>query len=305
MTVEIPVYETSMAGLLHRGKVRDTYDIGDGLLLMVATDRISAFDVILPSPIPGKGVILTQMSTFWFDLLKDVSSNHMVGVVSDTEAIREVPRTGALAELPDGYERRSTVIKRAERIEMECVVRNYLAGTAWVEYKKSGTMNGLPLPDGMQESDRFPEPMFTPSTKAEHGHDLALSRAEGENLVGTDLYRTLEAKSIEVFAAAHSHAEGKGMILADTKFEFGFIDGELSLIDEVLTPDSSRFWDVNDWKPGTTPPAYDKQYLRDWLLTLDWNRQPPAPALPDDVVAQTQKRYLSAYERLTGKSLTI
>lgn len=305
MTAETPVYETSLTGLLHRGKVRDTYDLGDGLLLMVATDRISAFDVILPSPIPGKGVILTQMSTFWFDLLKDVTANHMIGVVSDAEAICDVPRTGALAELPDGYEHRSMVIKRAERIEMECVVRNYLAGTAWVEYKESGTMNGLSLPGGMQESDRFPEPMFTPSTKAEHGHDLSLSRAEGENLVGADLYRTLEAKSIEVFSVAHSHAEGKGMILSDTKFEFGFIDGELTLIDEVLTPDSSRFWDVNDWKPGTTPPAYDKQYLRDWLLTQDWNREPPAPALPADVVAQTQKRYLSAYERLTGNSLTI
>ncbi len=305
MTVATPVYETSLSGLLHRGKVRDTYDLGDGLLLMVATDRISAFDIIMPNPIPGKGVILTQMATFWFDLLKSVTPNHVVGVVSDSDAVRNVPRTGALAELPEGYEDRSTVIKRAERIEMECVVRNYLAGTAWAEYQDSGTMNGAALPDGMQESERLPELMFVPSTKAEHGHDQALSRAEGENLVGVELYRTLEAKSIEVFSAAHIHAKGKGMILADTKFEFGFIDGELTLIDEVLTPDSSRFWDVADWKPGTTPPAYDKQYLRDWLLTQDWNREPPAPNLPGNVVAQTQKRYLSAYERLTGKSLTI
>lgn len=305
MTVATAVYETSMTGLLHRGKVRDTYDLGDGLLLMVATDRISAFDVIMPNPIPGKGVILTQMSTFWFDLLKDVTPNHMVGVVSDSDAVGDVPRTGAFAELPDGYERRSMVIKLAERIDMECVVRNYLAGSAWVEYQESGTMNGAQLPSGMREAERLPEPMFTPSTKAEHGHDLPLSRKEGENLVGAELYRTLEAKSIEVFSAAHSHAEGKGMILADTKFEFGFIDGELTLIDEVLTPDSSRFWDVNEWKPGTTPPAYDKQYLRDWLLKQDWNREPPAPELPPVVVAQTQKRYLSAYERLTGSSLTI
>lgn len=299
------VFETSLSGLLHRGKVRDTYDLGDGLLLMVATDRISAFDVIMPNPVPGKGVILTQMSAFWFEILKEVTPNHLVSVLSDADAMSAVPRTGALAELPDGYERRSMVIKKAERIEMECVVRNYLAGSAWAEYRQSGTMNGAPLPEEMKEADRLPGPVFTPSTKAEHGHDLPLSRAEGENLIGSELYRTLEAKSIEIFTAAHNHAEGKGMILADTKFEFGFIDSELTLIDEVLTPDSSRFWDVKDWKPGTAPPAYDKQYLRDWLLTQDWNREPPAPHLPADVVAQTQKRYLSAYERLTGKSLRI
>ncbi len=305
MTTTETIYESALPGLLNRGKIRDIYDIGDGLLLMIATDRISAFDVIMPDPIPGKGVILTQMSTFWFDLLKDVVPNHMVGVVSDTEAIKHVPRTGALAALPDGYERRSTVIKRAERVEMECVVRNYITGTAWAEYRRSGTMNGAPMPAGLREAERFPEPVFTPSTKAEEGHDVALTRKEGENLVGVDLYQTLEEKSIQVFAAAHGHAEAQGMILADTKFEFGFIDGELTLIDEVLTPDSSRFWDVNDWKPGTAPPAYDKQYLRNWLETQDWDKTPPAPSLPPDVVAQTQERYLSAYRRLTGKSLTI
>ena len=258
-----PVYETSLPGLLHRGKVRDTYDLGGGLLLMVATDRISAFDVIMSSPVPGKGIILTQMSTFWFELLKDVVPNHMVAVVSDRDAMRDVPVAGALAELPTEYQRRSMVIKRAERIDMECVVRNYLAGSAWVEYRKSGTMNNLKMSAGLLEADRLPEPMFTPSTKAESGHDEPLSRSAGENLVGKDLYRTLEEKSIKVFSAAHAHAESKGMILADTKFEFGYIAGELTLIDEVLTPDSSRFWDVNDWKPGSTPPAYDKQYLRD------------------------------------------
>jgi phosphoribosylaminoimidazole-succinocarboxamide synthase len=300
-----PVYETSLPGLLHRGKVRDTYDLGGGLLLMVATDRISAFDVIMSSPVPGKGIILTQMSSFWFGLLKDVIPNHMVAVASDADAMRGVPITGALTELPEAYRRRSMVIKRAERIDMECVVRNYLAGSAWVEYRKSGTMNSLKLPDGMRESDRLPEPMFTPSTKAESGHDEPLSRSEGENLVGKELYRTLEEKSIEVFSAAHAHAESKGMILADTKFEFGYVDGELTLIDEVLTPDSSRFWDVNDWKPGSTPPAYDKQYLRDWLLQQTWNRNPPAPDLPTDVISNTQKRYLEAYARLTGKSLIL
>jgi len=229
----------------------------------------------------------------------------MVAVASDADAMRGVPITGALTELPEAYRRRSMVIKRAERIDMECVVRNYLAGSAWVEYRKSGTMNSLKLPDGMRESDRLPEPMFTPSTKAESGHDEPLSRSEGENLVGKELYRTLEEKSIEVFSAAHAHAESKGMILADTKFEFGYVDGELTLIDEVLTPDSSRFWDVNDWKPGSTPPAYDKQYLRDWLLQQTWNRNPPAPDLPTDVISNTQKRYLEAYARLTGKSLIL
>ncbi|MDA1296685.1 MAG: phosphoribosylaminoimidazolesuccinocarboxamide synthase [Chloroflexi bacterium] len=306
---EIPaVYETSLPGLLHRGKVRDMYDLGDpggGLLLMVATDRISAFDVIMPDPVPGKGIILTQMSKFWFSHLGNIVPNHMVSVVSDIEGMRDVPVTGALAELPDGYQRRSMVIRRAKRIDMECVVRNYLAGSAWLEYKRSGTMNGALLPADMREAERLPEPVFTPSTKAEHGHDEPLSRSEGEELVGKELYRTLEQKSIEVFSAAHGHAESKGMILADSKFEFGYVDGELTLIDEVLTPDSSRFWDADDWKPGSTPPAYDKQYLRDWLLDQRWNREPPAPSLPASVVAQTQKRYLQAYERLTGETLIL
>ena len=305
MTSVQAVYETDLPGLLHRGKVRDTYDIGGGLLLMIATDRISAFDVIMPDPIPGKGVILTQMSTFWFELLENVVPNHMIGVLSDPDTLRNLDSTGALEALPQGFEPRSMVIKKAERIDMECVVRNYLAGSAWVEYRQNGTMNGAPLQPGMVEAQRLPEPIFTPSTKAEHGHDEALSRADGEALVGKDLYRTLEERSIEVFSAAHDHAESKGMILADTKFEFGYIDGELTLIDEVLTPDSSRFWDVEDWKPGTAPPAYDKQYLRDWLLQQDWNKEPPAPSLPAEVVAQTQERYMSAYERLSGRSLIL
>lgn len=300
-----PVYETSFSGLIHRGKVRDTYDIGDGQLLMIATDRISAFDVIMPDPVPGKGIILTQMSKFWFGLLDGVARNHMVGLALDENELAGVSRSGALAEIPHGFGRRSMVIRKADRIDMECVVRNYLAGSAWAEYRESGTMNGAKLPVGMRESAKLPEPIFTPSTKAESGHDEALSRADGENLVGEDLYQTLEDKSIEVFQAAHKHAESKGMILADTKFEFGFIDGELTLIDEVLTPDSSRFWDVNDWKPGATPPAYDKQYLRDWLLNSGWKREPPAPQLPQEVVAKTQERYLQAYERLTGSSLIL
>jgi phosphoribosylaminoimidazole-succinocarboxamide synthase len=299
------VYETSLPGLIHRGKVRDMYELNDDLMLMVATDRISAFDVIMNDPVPGKGIILTQMALFWFSLLEEIVPNHLVSLVSDAAGMKDVPLTGALASLPEGYERRSTVIRKAERIEMECVVRNYLAGTAWAEYQRSGTMNGVQMPAGMVESDRFPEPIFTPSTKAEHGHDEALSRSDGEDLVGKELYRTLEQKSIEVFNAAHAHAESKGMILADTKFEFGYVDGKLTLIDEVLTPDSSRFWDINDWKPNSTPPAYDKQYLRGWLEEQPWNKEPPPPTLPVEVVAQTQRRYLQAYERLTGNSLIL
>jgi len=300
-----PVFETNLPGLLHRGKVRDTYDLGGGLLLMVATDRISAFDVVMPNPVPGKGVVLIQMSAFWFGLLAGVTRNHMVALASDAAAIAGVPLTGALAELPQEWGRRAMVIRKAERIDIECVVRNYLAGSAWAEYRQSGTMNGAPLPSSLREVERLAEPVFTPSTKAESGHDMPLSRSEGEDLVGKDLYRTLEERSIAVFSAAHRHAERKGMILADTKFEFGYVDGELTLIDEVLTPDSSRFWDADDWEPGSTPPAYDKQYLRDWLLQSGWNREPPAPSLPQEVVDRTRQRYLEAYRRLTGQSLIL
>ncbi|MCH7970681.1 MAG: phosphoribosylaminoimidazolesuccinocarboxamide synthase [Chloroflexi bacterium] len=197
------------------------------------------------------------------------------------------------------------VIKRAERIDIECVVRNYIAGSAWAEYERSGTMNGMPMPAGMKAAERFSEPVFTPSTKAETGHDVALTPAEARDLVGTELHRTLEDRSIEIFQVAHDYAEKRGMILVDTKFEFGFVDGELTIIDEVLTPDSSRYWDTNDWAPGHFPPAFDKQYLRAWLLETDWNREPPPPVLPGEVVGKTQERYLESYRRLSGKSLVL
>jgi phosphoribosylaminoimidazole-succinocarboxamide synthase len=299
------VFETNLPGLLHRGKVRDTYDLGDHRLLMVASDRISAFDVVMNQPIPGKGIILTQMSSFWFDIIGDVMPNHMIANASDEQAMANVERTGALIDLSPELARRSMVIKKAERIDMECVVRNYIAGSAWAEYEESGTMNGQPLPEGMKAAERFSEPIFTPSTKAESGHDMPMTPQEAKNLVGDEMHHVLEQKSLEVFQVAHDYAGERGMILVDTKFEFGFVDGELTIIDEVLTPDSSRYWDVNDWTSGNFPPAFDKQFLREWLLGTDWNREPPPPTLPDEIVEQTQARYLESYRRLSGKSLVL
>ncbi len=299
------VFETNLPGLLYRGKVRDTYDLGDDRLLMVASDRISAFDVVMDQPIPGKGVILTQMSSFWFDVIDHVMPNHVIATASDEAAMAYVERTGALVGLPLELARRSMVIKKAQRLDIECVVRNYIAGSAWVEYEESGTMNGEPLPEDIKAADRFSEPIFTPSTKAESGHDMPLTPQDAKNLVGVETHQILEEKSIEVFQVAHDYAAERGMILVDTKFEFGFVDGELTIIDEVRTPDSSRYWDINDWVPGNFPPAFDKQFLRAWLLDTDWNREPPPPTLPDEIVKQTQARYLESYRRLSGKSLVL
>lgn len=299
------VFETNLPWLLYRGKVRDTYDLGDDRLLMVASDRISAFDVVMNEPIPGKGVILTQMSSFWFDIIGDVMPNHLIATASDEEAMANVERTGALVDLSPELARRSMVIKKAERLDIECVVRNYIAGSAWAEYEKSRTMNGQPLPEGMQAAQRFPEPVFTPSTKAESGHDMPMTPQEAKDLVGVEMHSLLEQKSLEIFQVAHDYAGERGMILVDTKFEFGLVDGELTVIDEVLTPDSSRYWDVNDWSTGNFPPAFDKQYLREWLLGTDWNQEPPPPTLPDEIVSQTQARYLESYRRLSGKSLVL
>ncbi|MEE8045779.1 MAG: phosphoribosylaminoimidazolesuccinocarboxamide synthase [Dehalococcoidia bacterium] len=299
------IFETNLPGLLYRGKVRDTYDLGDDRLLMVASDRISAFDVVMDQPIPGKGIILTQMSSFWFEIIDHVMPNHVIATASDEAAMANIEISGALVDLSPEIARRSMVIKKAERLDIECVVRNYIAGSAWAEYEESGTMNGEPLPSGMKAADRFSEPIFTPSTKAESGHDMPLSPQEAKDLVGVEMHRILEDKSIELFQVAHDYAAERGMILVDTKFEFGFVDGELTIIDEVLTPDSSRYWDVNDWAPGNFPPAFDKQFLRAWLLETDWKRKPPPPALPDEIVEQTQARYLESYRRLSGKSLVL
>ncbi len=299
------VSETNLPGLTYRGKVRDTYDLGDGRMLMIATDRISAFDVVIPTPITGKGAILTRMSKFWFDLLDDVMPNHMIAPAYDAEAMKSVERIGVLIDLPDELALRSMVIKKAERIDIECVVRAYITGSAWAEYTKHGTVNSAKMPEGMIEADQFPEFLFTPSTKAEVGHDEPMTTQEVIDMVGTEMARNLEETSIKVFTKAHDYARDKGMILADTKFEFGMIDGELTLIDEVLTPDSSRFWDINDYAPGNSPPAFDKQFVRDYLSDSGWDKEPPAPELPADIVEKTIDRYSQALERLTGQSIEL
>jgi phosphoribosylaminoimidazole-succinocarboxamide synthase len=299
------ISETNLPGLTYRGKVRDTYDLGDGRMLMIATDRISAFDVVIPTPINGKGAILTRMSKFWFDLLADVMPNHMIAPAYDPEIMSTVERIGVLNDLPDDLALRSMVIKKAERIDIECVVRAYITGSAWAEYTKSGTVNSAKMPEGMIEADQFPEFLFTPSTKAEVGHDEPMTAQEVIDMVGAEMARNLEETSIKVFTVAHDYARKKGMILADTKFEFGIIDGELTLIDEVLTPDSSRFWDINDYSPGNSPPAFDKQFVRDYLSDTGWDKEPPAPELPADIVEKTIDRYSQALERLTGQSIEV
>ena len=299
------ISETNFSGLIHRGKVRDTYDIGDGRLLMIATDRISAFDVVLPSPIPDKGTILAQMSRFWFDLTADVMPNHVIGMADDDEALAVVPRTGAFAELPDDMRRRSMVIRRAERLDIECVVRGYITGAGWAEYAEFGTLNRQKLPEGIVEAQKLEPPLFTPSTKAEEGHDMPMTPSEVVDLVGAEMASRLEEVSLRIFQVAQQHAAGRGMIIADTKMEFGLIDGELTLIDELFTADSSRFWSQNDYKPGSSPPAFDKQFVRNWLLESGWDREPPAPDLPEEIVRMTRERYVQAYERLTGETFVI
>ncbi|MDP6822404.1 MAG: phosphoribosylaminoimidazolesuccinocarboxamide synthase [Dehalococcoidia bacterium] len=296
------VNETNFSGLLHRGKVRDTYDIGDGRLLMIATDRISAFDVILPSPIPDKGTILAQMSKFWFDLTADIMPNHVIGMADDDDALADVPRTGALAELPDDMRRRSMVIRRAERLDIECVVRGYITGAGWAEYSEHGTLNRQTLPAGIVEAQQLSPPIFTPSTKAEEGHDLPMTPSEVADLVGVEMAARLEDATMRIFRVAQEYASGRGMIIADTKMEFGLIDGELTLIDELFTADSSRFWSEDDYKPGTSPQSFDKQFVRNWLLESGWDREPPAPDLPEDIIRMTRDRYVQAFERLTGNT---
>ena len=279
--------------LIHRGKVRETYEVDDRHLLLVATDRLSAFDVVFDQPIPDKGAVLTRLSTWWFEQLAALGRSHFVS--SDPERLPEAARGPEMAP-------RSMLVRRAERVDAECVVRGYLAGSGWAEYQRSGAVCGHPLPTGLREADRLPEPIFTPSTKAEVGHDENISREQLADLVGADLARRLEERSIALYVAGARRAEAVGLILADTKFEFGFIDGELAVIDEVLTPDSSRFWDGARYAPGSSPPSFDKQFVRDFVSASGWNKEPPAPTLPDDVISGTRDRYVAAYERLTGQS---
>jgi phosphoribosylaminoimidazole-succinocarboxamide synthase len=279
--------------LVHRGKVRETYEVDERHLLLVATDRLSAFDVVFDQPIPDKGAVLTRLSTWWFGELAHLGRSHFVS--ADPSELPEEARSAELAP-------RSMLVRRAERIDAECVVRGYLAGSGWAEYGRTGEVCGHPLPAGLREADRLPQPIFTPSTKAEVGHDENISRAQLADLVGGDLARQLEERSIALYLEGARRAESVGLILADTKFEFGWIDGELAVIDEVLTPDSSRFWDAERYAPGSSPQSFDKQFVRDFVAASGWNREPPAPTLPDDVIRGTRDRYVAAYERLTGRS---
>ena len=278
-----------------RGKVRDIYEL-DGDLLFVATDRISAFDCILGSGIPCKGRVLTQTSLFWFDFLKDLIPSHVV-----TADLRKYPaRLATLTVFLDG---RSMIVKKAKMIEVECVARGYLSGSAWKEYQVQGTVCGIKLVPGLRESERLPEPIFTPATKAQTGHDENVSFEQIALTVGAELAARLRDLTLAIYNRAADYAGGRGLILADTKFEFGFIGDELVLADEALTPDSSRYWPADGYKPGGPQPSFDKQYVRDYLETLKWNKRPPAPTLPADVVRKTSEKYQEAYRRLTGKVL--
>jgi phosphoribosylaminoimidazole-succinocarboxamide synthase len=274
------------------GKVRDTYDLGDRLL-MVATDRISAFDCILPTGIPEKGRVLTQLSAFWFARTRDLLPNHLLSV-----DVADLP--DAVAEQRQMLDGRFMLVRKARRLDFECVVRGYLAGSAWAEYQRDGTVCGLRLPRGLRLADELPEPIFTPATKAESGHDLNISLEALKNAVGEDLGQALADASLAVYRAARDYALDRGIILADTKMEFGLLDGQLLLIDELLTPDSSRFWAVGEYTPGSSPPSFDKQYVRDWLERSGWKKRPPAPLLPPEVVAGTAQRYQEALRWLVG-----
>jgi phosphoribosylaminoimidazole-succinocarboxamide synthase len=277
------------------GKVREVFDLGDSLLF-VASDRISAFDCVMPNGIPRKGEVLTQMSHFWFEQTAGFQPNHLLAKADD-------PLPAALQPYAAQLARRSMIVKKSQPLAIECVVRGYLAGSGWNEYKKHQTVCGIPLPAGLVESSELPEPIFTPATKAETGHDENISFEQAVQIVGADIAEQARAASLRLYKFARDYARQRGIIIADTKFEFGLFDGKLILIDEVLTPDSSRFWPADQYAPGKGQPSYDKQFVRDYLLTLDWDKTPPAPALPADVVAKTQAKYFEAYEKLTGKRL--
>jgi phosphoribosylaminoimidazole-succinocarboxamide synthase len=293
------VLETQYGYLFSKGKVRDTYDLGDRLL-MVTTDRLSAFDVVLPTGIPGKGAVLNQLSAFWFGKLGHIVPNHLLEVVLDIKQLEPYrERLGAGADLKP-LVARSMIVRKAEPILIECVVRGYLSGSGWAEYRKSGTIGGMPLPPGLVESSELRDPMFTPSTKAASGHDENISVEQMAAIVGRELTHTLERLTVALYSEARAYARERGIIIADTKFEFGMIDGQVILIDEALTPDSSRFWDAASYQPGGAQPSFDKHYVRDWLTDSGWNKEPPAPELPSDVVAHTAGKYREAYRRITG-----
>jgi len=291
------ILETDLAGVERyaRGKVRDVYSV-DGRLLIVATDRISAFDYVLGTGIPDKGRVLTQLSIFWFDFLRDVTANHFL-----TANVAEYP--DPLLRFRDQLEGRSMLVKRAKMIEIECVARGYLSGSGWKEYQQHGTVCGIRLPAGLRESDKLPEPIFTPATKAQSGHDENVSFEHMISLIGEELANRLRRLTLEIYTRAARYAETKGIVIADTKFEFGFVGDELVLGDEVLTPDSSRFWPADTYRAGGAQLSFDKQYVRDYLESIRWNKQPPAPALPAEVAEKTAEKYIQAYRVLTGRDL--
>ena len=298
-----PLLETSFPDLqLHgRGKVRDIYAIGDDLLI-VATDRISAFDYVLGSGIPDKGKVLTQLSAFWFERMGDLVPHHVIA----TDVARY---PAALQRHADVLRGRSMLCRRTRPVPIECVARGYLSGSGWKEYQQTGRVCGIALPDGLRESDRLPQAIFTPATKAESGHDINVSEAEAGTIVGADLVARLKALTLEIYRRGCAHAESKGIIIADTKFEFGLVGGgdpatDVVLIDEVLTPDSSRFWPQDQYRPGGGVASFDKQYVRDYLEEIRWNKQPPVPSLPDQVVFRTREKYVEAFRRLSGRELT-
>jgi len=291
--------ETAISGLPEprRGKVRDIYDLGDSLLF-VATDRISAFDCVMPNGIPDKGKVLTGLSLFWFDFM-DWIPNHLI-----TADVDEYP--GILADAREDLRGRSMLVKKAEPMPVECIARGYIIGSGWKDYQKTGSICGIELRGGYRQAEKLDEPIFTPSTKAEQGlHDENISFEKAVDLVGLELAERMRDLTLKIYSTAAEHAAKRGIILADTKFEFGIMDGELILIDEVLTPDSSRFWPADEYEVGCSPPSLDKQFVRDYLETLDWDKTPPAPELPDGIVSRTREKYLDAYERIAGKPLEL
>ncbi len=290
--------------LFIRGKVRDTYNLGSHLLI-VATDRISAFDVVLPTGIPLKGHVLSRLSTFWFRRTSDIIPNHMAEAIDDVNSLDSYLPEESRFVYPSFLRGRSMVVKKVKRIPVECVVRGYLSGSAWIEYREKGTIGGTKMPAGLQESQKLEKILYTPTTKSDTGHDELITRAEITKLVGLRVAGEMEAKSVAVYENAREYALSKDMIIADTKFEFGIDNGRLILIDEALTPDSSRFWDAGRYKVGQSQPSFDKQPVRDWLVAQGWNKEPPAPALPPDIVEATSRRYILAYEKLTGRKLAI
>jgi len=295
MDTEKVILQTDLADvkLMARGKVRDLYELNEKLII-ITTDRISAFDYILPDGIPYKGKVLTALSEYWFNLTKDIIPNHLI-----------TTDVGSFPEIVKRHEKqlrgRSMLVRKVEQFPVECVVRGYLAGSAWKEYKEKGSISGIKLPPGLGESEKLPEPIFTPATKAVSGHDVNITEDELRKIVGGKNCSILKEKSLEIYSMAHDYAKQRGIIVSDTKMEFGIFDGELTLIDELLTPDSSRFWPLEEYKPGNPQKSFDKQYVRDYLEDIGWDKNPPAPNLPAEIIRKTSEKYLEAYRRIAGK----